>query len=175
MAKLEIGPGRKRLGSDWKGLSIKPGPAVDYVWDILDPLPFPDGEFEIIYMSHVLEHVPWFNTVDVLKDIRRCLTKDGTLEVWVPDFRKLVRGYLDNEIPIEDKWRKYNDQDDYMVWLNGRIFTYGPGEENWHRAVFDQPYLAQCLSDAGFSEVFMLDSPRGVSHGYINLGVGAVK
>lgn len=175
MAKLEIGPGKKRLGTDWKGLSVRPGPAVDYVWDILDPLPFKDGSFEIIYMSHVLEHVPWFDTVKVLKDLRRCLSDGGTLEVWVPDFRKLVNGYLDGKIPKEDKWRKFNENGSLMLWLNGRIFTYGPEEDNWHRTVFDQPYLAQCLAEAGFSEVYMLSKPRGVSHGYINLGMGAKK
>lgn len=175
MAKLEIGPGRKRLGPEWVGLSICPGPAVDYVWDIQNPLPFVNKTFEVIYMSHVLEHIPWFMTIDVLKDIRRCISDGGVLEVWVPDFRKLANGYMDGKIPEGDKWRKYNENNSLMLWLNGRIFTYGPEEDNWHKAVFDQPYLAYCLEEAGFREVFVLDKPRGVSHGYINLGVGARK
>lgn len=71
---LEIGPGEGRLGPDWTTLDCRPGPEIDVVHDIrVVPLPFPEQNFELVYMSHVLEHVPWFQTVALLADIRRVL------------------------------------------------------------------------------------------------------
>ena len=59
-----------------------------------------------------------------------------------------------------------------MVWLNGRLFTYGPNEENWHRAVFDDNSLNDHLADAGFKKVRTVPRRlRGTAHGPIDLGM----
>ena len=172
MRKLEIGS-QTKLGPDWELMDIVPGPEVDVVADLAKRLPFEDGAFDLVYMSHVLEHVPWFKTVDVLVEVRRILKVGGMVEIWVPDFGLIVEGYLKGE--PQDGWRRRNPDGDPMLWVNGRIFTYGP-EPNWHRAAFDQAHLCRCLRDAGFlPEVWPLDRPRGTDHGPINLGLGARK
>ena len=97
----------------------------------------------------------------------------GTVEIWVPDFKKIVEAYK-KEKP-GDHWFKFNGEKDFMTWINGRLFTYGPGEENWHRATFDDKYLRVQLRRAGFRGTELLKKPRGYDHGPINLGVVAVK
>lgn len=177
MRKLEIGPTNgQRLDKSWETLNIFPGSNVDIVADIRRPLKMiKDDSYDIIYMSHVLEHVPWFNTIHFLKEIRRILKSGGVVEIWVPDFDKLISAYLDNNLIKKDGWYKYNPNKDPMIWLNGRIFTYGPNEDNWHRAIFNSDHLVNCLKKAQFFDIKKLNKPRGYDHGWINLGMSGRK
>ena len=173
MIRLEIGPGPNRLPG-YTTVSAAMGPAVDHLcrWGE-QPLPFEDGSVEIVYASHVLEHVPWHRTVEALREAHRVLEVSGLLEVWVPDFAKIVAAYRMGE--CGDTWLAHNPRADPMLWVNGRIFTRGPGWENYHRAVFDRWHLTRCLTTAGFPVVYPLTTPRGTDHGPISLGLGAVK
>src|SRR3989339_900150 len=64
---LEIGSSGGRLAG-FENLSITGGPRIDYVLDTSTRLPFADSTFNVIYASHVLEHIPWFQTEIVLKE-----------------------------------------------------------------------------------------------------------
>lgn len=182
MRKLEIGPGGSRLGPDWETVDCRPGPNVDRVgqWGVVNGLPYGDAKFDLVYASHVLEHVPWFETATALADVYRILKPGGVFEVWVPNFEYLAECYSKEE--CGDDWRKFNPNSDPMTWLNGRLFTYGGPEgladPNWHRAVFDQYFLHRHLFTAGFQDVKRIDrkeKPRGHDHGPINLGMRALK
>lgn len=173
--ECEIGPGKHPVNKDWFIIDMVDKPWVDLRHDVRKlPLPIEDNCFNLIYMSHVLEHVPWFQTVDVLKELKRILQPKGVLEIWVPDLKKLVTAYLEGHMG-GDKWRKFNKENDPVKWFNGRLFTYGPNDENWHRAAFDTPYLIRCLKQAGFNMIKPLQYPRGYDHGWINLGMAGVK
>lgn len=172
--KLEIGPGDVKLGEGWCTVSAEPGPSVDYVTEWGHKiLPFPDNVFSLVYASHVLEHVPWFYTLDALREAWRVLKPQGVLEVWVPDLAYLFENYQSQT--CGDDWRKHNPDGDFMLWLNGRLYTYGGSDHNWHRAVFDEPYLRRCMGDIGFASITRLNHPRGYDHGPINLGLAGVK
>ncbi len=177
MRHLEIGPGRRKLGSQWVTMDciMRPG-VVDIVHDLKDlPLPFQDGEFNLVYLSHVLEHVEWAKTHETLTELHRILRPEGEVEIWVPNLKKLVAAYLDHDLIKNDGWWKFNDDHDPVTWFNGRMFTYGPGDENFHRAVFDEGFLTRCLIRAGFKNVSLLNKPRGADHGWINLGMRGTK
>lgn len=179
MRILEIGPGEHRLGSEWETLDCVAGPEVDHVaiWGS-QPLPFGDCAFGLVYSSHTLEHVPWSLTIDALREVWRILEPRGRVELWVPDFAYLVRCYQAGK--CGDDWRRLNPTGDPMLWLNGRLFTYGgPGglaDQNWHRAVFDYGSLRNCLLEAGFIGVQgLLGEERGHKHGQISMGVEAFR
>lgn len=176
MIGLEIGPGPSRLGDDWITLDSIGAPDYLAEWGT-DKLPFADNWFDIVYASHVLEHVPWTKTLAALGEAYRVLRPGGTLEIWVPDFEYLVKCYLNGT--LGDDWRHENPDNDPMVWLNGRVFTYGGplglADPNWHRALFDRWYLGQCLTQAGFRSIDFLKKPRGHDHGPINLGMSGIK
>ena len=177
MKSLEIGPGKRKLGSDWVTMDciMRPG-IVDIVHDLRElPLPFNDSDFGMVYLSHVLEHVEWTRTHEVLSELHCILSPGGVIEIWVPDLKKLVSAYLDHTLIRNDGWWKFNDDHDPVRWFNGRMFTYGPGEENFHRAAFDAEYLTRCLMHAGFQDISLLNRPRGADHGWINLGMRGVK
>lgn len=169
---LEIGPGTHPVDKSWDTLDIVGRPTIKHDVRVL-PLPLADGSYDLVYMSHILEHVPWFQTVDVLREVCRILKPRGSIEVWVPDFAKIVVAYTAKK--CGDTWYKFNPDKDFMTWINGRLFTYGPGEENWHRAAFDETFLRSCIEDAGFRLTTVLKKPRGYDHGMINLGVAGYK
>jgi hypothetical protein len=184
---LEIGPGPDRIGG-FETLSAVGGSHVDYRWEVgARPLPFRDQTFELIYASHVLEHIPWYQTTAVLAEWFRVLSDGGTVEIWVPDGLRIARAFVEAEDGINseflaDQWFKYNARHDSCLWASGRIFSYGDGtgrsdSPNWHRALFSYRFLASTLREVGFKDVCPLsaDQVRGYDHGWINLGVGARK
>lgn len=171
--KIEIGPRWGKIDDTWTTVGLYPAPYVDIVADWSDRLPFPDDSADVIYASHVLEHISWEKTVDALIEAWRVLKVCGVLEIHVPDISKIVGAYLGGN--CLDDWRHANPEGDFMRWINGRIYAYG-NLGNHHRAIFDRPYLTRCLIAAGFI-FFRDDAPvRGISaHREIDLAISAVK
>ena len=176
MRALEIGPGEKPVDKSWDTMDMVDRPNLTIKHDVRNlPLPIKEETYDLVYMSHILEHIPWTQTIAALQEIRRILVPGGSVEIWVPDLAKLVQAYREGHTG-GCGWRKFNPENDYVTWLNGRLFTYGPEEENWHRAVFDAAYLKRQLRRAGFDKtVNLLKKPRGYDHGWINLGMAAFK
>ena len=180
--RLEIGPGEHPLPG-FEALDARPGPFVDYVLNAAKPLPFRNATFSLIYASHVLEHVPWYQVPAVVREWVRILAPGGWLEIWVPDGLKICKTLVDAELGGEDAthrdgWYKFNPEKDPCVWASGRIFTYGEGSgdapsPNWHRALLTPRYLRNVLQEAGLEEVGPMDRSevRGYDHGWINLGM----
>lgn len=55
---LDVGCGMKKIDGAI-GLDINPRSAADVIHDLGKvPYPFPDNEFELMYATHVIEHVP---------------------------------------------------------------------------------------------------------------------
>ena len=177
MKALEIGPRPgKPTNPEWDTMDILPSLNVTYVQDLRKPMPSElYNKYDLVYMSHVLEHVPWHEAVKVLDEIYNILIPNGVLEVWVPDFEKVVQMYLEKRIP--DAWKQFNKERDPMKWVLGRLFAYDKSgfSDFFHRGAFDFEHLTKCFKQAGFREVQRLEKPRGYDHGFINLGVSGKK
>lgn len=184
--KLEIGPGPQRI-EGFESLNIVGGRNVDYVCNASKRLPFRTGTFQIVYASHVLEHIPWYQTERVLTEWVRVLAPGGRLEIWVPDGLKICQAFVDAERHAStdfhnDGWYRFNDEKDPCQWASGRVFSYGDGlgtvgHPNWHLAVFSYRYLDQALKRAGCRDVRPLSQSdiRGHDHGWINLGIAGIR
>lgn len=183
---LEIGPGPERI-SGFETLDIVNDAHVDYVWNAAKSLPFDDSVFDLVYASHVLEHIPWYQVEIILTEWVRILKPAGRVEVWVPDGLKICQTLLDYELSginniDKDGWYKFNTEHDPCKWAAGRLFTYGDGRgsfahPNWHRAIFTPRYLSRLFENTGLHQVRILDPSevRGYDHGWISLGMGGVK
>ena len=171
---LEIGPGTSPADPSWDTMDAvdRPGLTIRCEWGA-QPIPVGDETYDLVYASHVLEHVPWFQTPAALGEVYRILKPGGAIEIHVPDFRKIVEAYLAGR--CGDAWRKHNPAGDPFVWAAGRLFSYG-GPGNWHRACFDLVHLVRHLEQAGFTRCKRIGPPRGrEKHGPIDLGVRARK
>lgn len=170
MKKLEIGPGKRPVGTAEEGW-VHAGYGVRWGYSAL---PYEDNSFSEFYASHVLEHIPWNKTAAALSEAYRVVADGGIIEIWVPNFEYIVECY--HQKKMGDRWKRYNKERNFMKWVNGRIFTYGPRADNWHHSCFDAEYLNQCLEDAGFCEVHTIpERIRGAGHGPIDLGATGVK
>ena len=79
--KLNLGCGTD-IKHGWVNIDRFPGPGVNHVQDITDPLPFDDEAVEEVLASHVLEHLAeWEN---VVLEIHRVLKVGGKLTIRVP-------------------------------------------------------------------------------------------
>lgn len=84
----------------YTGVDLEPGKSVDLVVESGKPLPFGDGEFDLILASSVFEHDSAFWTTFL--DLARLLREDGYLYINAPS-NGAVHRYP------EDHWRFYPD------------------------------------------------------------------
>ena len=184
--KLEIGPGPQRVPG-FETLNVVWGADVDYVLNASKKLPFPSGSFNLIYASHVLEHIPWYQVQEVVNEWTRILSPGGTIEIWVPDGYKIAKNLIKFEEDGEDYshldgWYRLNPKKNPHIWASARIFSYGDGsgkinDPNWHRTLLTPKLLEDLLSGSGLINIKTLETHevRGHDHGWINLGMIGTK
>ena len=62
--------------------------------NLLKGFPYPDGHFQAVYHSHVLEHIPLDKVSNFIGECHRVLKPGGILRAVVPDLENIVREYL---------------------------------------------------------------------------------
>ena len=128
---LNIGTGGHDLAG-WVNLDeTKPGDVLARV----PPIPFREGCFDEILMSHVVEHMKLDDGRALMKECHRILKPGGVATVIVPDAKIISLAYLTGQI---DNWA-LND------WL---VYSYC--QESPHRWFYDRQTLNQIVIDAGF-------------------------
>jgi SAM-dependent methyltransferase len=65
-------------------------------WDLSRGIPFPGGEFDVVYHSHLLEHFPRAKGQAFLRDCFRVTRPGGVIRVAVPDLERITRLYLES-------------------------------------------------------------------------------
>lgn len=108
------------------------GPA-DQLW------PLPDGAAEVLYASHVLEHLSHRVTRATLGEWARVLAPGGAIFVAVPDFDRIVQRYLERGGRVDEVEGPLMGEQDY--------------DANTHRAVFNRARLSGLLEGAGFGAI----------------------
>lgn len=96
--KVVIGT-RTYLGSDWVHVDIDPFPLheKDDIWHDVDivcdarNIPLPDNHADVVFSSECLEHFPWKQYQEALKEWARILKPGGLMRIEVPDFLAACR------------------------------------------------------------------------------------
>lgn len=125
------------------GIDLDPEVEPDVVAD-MRALPFREECFYGIIASHILEHVPMWDIGPSLKEMRRVLRPQGTLEIRVPDMRWVAEKIIEDGlkpalIPI----------------------IYG-GEAGRHMMGFDALLLVAFVRQAGFEETSVIGGLRKI-------------
>ncbi|MDD1753945.1 MAG: methyltransferase domain-containing protein, partial [Methanotrichaceae archaeon] len=58
-------------------------------------IPFPDNHFDVVYHSHLLEHLSKTDAPAFIEECYRVLKPDGVIRMAVPDLERIVRTYLE--------------------------------------------------------------------------------
>lgn len=136
-------------GSDgWETMNVSPFPGIDHLGDARDLSRFPDGSFDLVYASHVLEHFDYRDEVDrVLSEWYRVLAPGGILEVSVPDFALLCRLIADESVSSpQDQWNLMR-----MI-MGGHVDRF-----DYHQSAFTETFLRHFLERNGFVGIERVD------------------
>jgi hypothetical protein len=146
---LNVGCGTHRAPQPWWNIDTVTNAEVrpDQVIDPNAPLPFADKSCERVFLSHVLEHVPWEAVPGFLQDVRRI----AIAEVLVvgPDTYRVIQSYADGTEPwsIVTSVMEHKDHPDDMAAWPG-----APHHWNCHEA-----RAAEALKRSGFHAAPVLD------------------
>jgi len=109
------------------------------------PVDYDDNMFDLVYASHILEHFPKKQTLNILQEWIRVLKKEGILRLSVPNFEALIEIY-----------RQTKDLDHIIGPMYGKQnYRY-----NYHNTVFDYRTLKNVMEKAGLTAVHWWDFRR---------------
>lgn len=90
---LNLGCGR-RFHPAWTNVDFTAMGDGVMGYNLTQGIPFPDASFDVVYHSHLLEHLPKSAAEPFLKECYRVLRPKGILRVVVPDLEQIARTYL---------------------------------------------------------------------------------
>lgn len=138
--KIHLGCGKRHIPG-FLHVDLTPAPHVDHVADVRDLGFLATGSADLVYACHVLEHFGREEFKDVLTEWHRILKPRGVLRLSVPDFAACAKLYYEQGLR------------DGLTGLIGLISGGQRNEYDFHKIIFDRPFLTAALKDVGFAEV----------------------
>lgn len=129
-------------------VDVLPLPHIHHIANISDLGMFSNDSADLVYASHVLEHIPRKDLRATLKEWRRVLKKGATLRLSVPDFDNLVDSYIAEGRDVDR--------------VRDNILGQDPPYDN-HYTLWNMKSMKRVLEEAGFANVRRW-SPENVSH-----------
>lgn len=90
---LNLGCGRC-FHPDWTNVDFNRTGETVIPHNLLKGIPFADNSFEVVYHSHLLEHLPKNEAQPFLAECDRVLQPNGIIRVVIPDLEQIARLYL---------------------------------------------------------------------------------
>lgn len=122
--------------------------------DIVSGLPVPDGSVELLYCSHVLEHLALSDLRTALRNCRRMLRSGGVFRLVLPDLEFLISEYVADSSPAA----AVHFMEGTMLGRETRPRGVGAMLRDWlgnsrHLWMWDFKGLAAQLRSAGFDSI----------------------
>lgn len=141
---LELGPEknkhtrrRDRFSEEWLTAGLSEKTPSDCPLDLNGPFPFGDDQFELVYCSHVMEHLA--DALFFLCECLRVVKPGGVVRIAVPSMPWIINRYVSKKC----------DLDDVLNWA--RRFS-----PFMHRDGYDEPKIEDLFRAAGFEDVTVL-------------------
>ena len=113
MKCINIGCG-SRFNENWINVDIQPVNNRIIAHDISNELPFTDNYFDVVYHSHVIEHLQRDKVAVFLEDCYRVLKPGGILRIAAPDLEQITRMYL---LSLDNAYEGKAGWDDNYNWM----------------------------------------------------------
>jgi predicted SAM-dependent methyltransferase len=127
--------------------------------DITRGLPLSENSCELIFASHVLEHLSWPDSQNALKNIFFYLQPGGTFRVIVPDLEKIVTYYQNSSSQDSDRTRAAHEfmsvsgigcQSSRTTWTQRLAEAFSNSRHQW---MWDEFSLSDDLVRHGFKQI----------------------
>lgn len=118
MKYLNLGCG-SRFHPEWINLDLFPAHDSVKTYDLGQPLPFEDETFDVVYHSHVLEHLRKNEVLPFLRECRRVLKVGGILRIALPDLENIAKSYLQT---LERALQREPGADNDHCWMVMELF-----------------------------------------------------
>ena len=126
-------------------------------YDLKKGIPASLNSLEVIYHSHLLEHLDHESGIIFLRNCYQCLSEDGVMRFALPDLKIWCDNYVNNNkiffqtyknqyyYGLEKSWKDYNSK--------GHVFS--SMLYNWgHKMVYDFASLEEKLSKIGYKNIY---------------------
>jgi len=147
------------------------------VWNLAKGIPYPDRTFDVVYHSHLLEHIDREGAPGFLAECFRVLKPGGVIRIVVPDLEQLARTYVsaldgpdpasdprydhsldemfDQMVPRTPRWRA---KEPLIVRAVERVFVGDTAKcGTLHRWMYDRHSVKRLLERTGFRDVSVVD------------------
>jgi len=118
-------------------------------------IPLEDDSVEVLYSSHMVEHLDRRQADAFLSEAKRVLAPNGIIRIAIPDISKFASEYLltaDADKFIGDTLLATDNTDT----IKGRLKLLLVGARN-HRWMYDGPSMSRLLGRAGFRDPVVLE------------------
>lgn len=148
--KLEIGAGDKKGSNGWLTLDLFK--SCDLTWDLRNGIPFPDGTVNMIYSSHLFEHLTFKEINLLLQECKRALKEEGVFSICVPNARLYIDAYIKKQNQfITDQKSYYKPA--FNSYASIDLVNYIAYMDGHHKYMFDQENLISILEMNDFRNV----------------------
>src|SRR5438045_4585306 len=135
--RLHLGSGPQILDG-WVNIDNQPYPGVEQVLDVTQGLPFENASF--IFAEHFIEHIPYGEAMNLLRECRRALADDGVLRLSTPNLDWVWQTHYSLTLTEPDQLRA--------------CFAINRAFRGWgHQFLYNERTMRATLLDAGFAEV----------------------
>jgi len=114
-------------------------------------IPESDNSIDVIYSSHMLEHLDREETDVFLSESKRVLVPDGIIRIVVPDFEKLIENYQKNKNPqkfIDDSCLSGKKPKALLKKIQYLIQGHG-----WHFCMYNKTSIIALFKRHGFQNI----------------------
>lgn len=125
-------------GPEYINVDVVPAPHIHHVHDVKVLEMFSSESVDLLYASHIMEHIPRHELDAVIVEWRRVLKPGGVLRISVPDFDNLLKIYNASG----------NDIESILAQLLGQEPPY-----NNHYSVWNWEFIKRFFLERGFIEV----------------------
>jgi len=168
--KLNLGAGAGWKKDGWEvfdhSILVSPWRSRSQAWE----LPYQDKAFDMVFCSHMFEHISHFMIENVISEINRVMREDGILRVLTPDLKKIASAYVNNDFKT---MKLYIDEDtsgikaDFGLGQAFMNFLLSSGSDNYmlssdfsticggyaHVYCYDFDLLSGLLKNYGFHKI----------------------
>ena len=131
------------------------------------PWPYKNNSVDIVYASHLFEHLTLASAGLFLKESHRCLKPGGVIRIVVPDLYKICKRYIseyetgEKENPTEFiMWainmHREGQYGSKLGWSKKIVFEW-QGYPHQHKFMYDDKSLSAKLREYGFKDILSLE------------------